>query len=74
MKVLAKGRDRNLGRKLTCSNCAALLLVLPCDVNTSNGCYMGESETSYYVTCPECNEVIEVNYTYLHIPRHSKNE
>ncbi len=74
MQVLKKGRDRNLGRKLTCSNCAALLLVLPCDVHSSSGYYMGELDTSYYVVCPECRKHTDVGSEFKTLPRHCNDD
>ena len=68
MKVLKKGKDRNIGRELTCSNCAALLLVLPKDVKSYTSTdYGGETDTTYYVTCPDCQKKTYVSYKYQYL-------
>ena len=69
MKVLKKGKDRNIGRELTCSNCAALLLVLPKDVKSYQSTdYTGGTDTEHYVTCPDCSKRIYVSYKYQYLP------
>jgi len=70
MKVLKKAAERKVGRKLTCSNCGALLLVVPRDVKSYQSyCYDGSSDTEYYVKCPECNKDTHVSYKYQYLPK-----
>ena len=65
MEVLKKGRERDMGRELTCNMCASLLLVLPIDVETrTSKDYSGSTDTYYYVTCPECKHENLVSYKY----------
>jgi hypothetical protein len=65
MKVLKSGKDRNVGRELTCNNCGALLLVVPNDVKEYQSTdYTGCTDTSYYVDCPDCNKNTYVSYKF----------
>jgi hypothetical protein len=66
MKVLKIGKDRNVGRELTCDNCGALLLVVPNDVKEyqSTGYTSCSTETHYYVICPDCEKGTNVSYKY----------
>ena len=71
MKVLQKGRDRDVGKEHTCSQCGSLLLVLPIDVKSYVSYdYGGGSDTVYYVNCPECGHKSHVSYKYKYLGRY----
>jgi RNase P subunit RPR2 len=59
--VTVKGKDISIVKQVTCRNCASILEYLPKDVKTfSKRDYTGCSDTFHQITCPECEDKINV--------------
>ncbi len=48
------GKDEKAVRRVTCRQCASILEFTNSEVEHETLVCMGESEASYFVTCPTC--------------------
>ncbi len=52
---------KNVNRKCNCKECGAIVQYESKDVEPHTVCSFGEDiETFYYVSCPECSQLIKV--------------
>jgi hypothetical protein len=60
IRVIKKGPDPRVAKKVVCRDCGATLEYVPKDVRNRQYLCMGEMDTLYFIKCPECKSDVEV--------------
>ena len=57
VKVVNVGPDPSIVKRHICTNCGATLEYVPKDIKSRSVTdYTGDSDTVYYIICPQCND------------------
>jgi hypothetical protein len=60
VRIVDIGPDPKVVKHCTCENCGAKLEYVKRDVKNRRYSCMGESDTLYYIECPNCNYELRV--------------
>ena len=62
VRVISKGPNPQVEKKITCPNCGATLAYVPNDVKERNGTdYGGGPDGVTWIDCPECSKQVTIS-------------